>query len=193
MAMGDKDQTGMVKIAGLEALIAAAEAAGAAPVERWDPPYCGDIGLAIAADGHWFYRGSEIARRRLVQLFARVLWRDERGQHFLVTPAEKVDVAVADAPFLAVEMEIRHPGAGAGQDIVFRTNVDDVVIADAEHPIRFAVEPEHGGLKPYVTVRGRLEALVVRSLTHDLLAAAEEGPGGKLGVWSRGLFFPVPD
>jgi uncharacterized protein len=154
------------RISGLEALIQAQAGKGVPPVERWDPPYCGDIGLAIAADGTWFYGGSPIGRIGLVKLFASVLRKDADGRHYLVTPAEKVDVAVADAPFLAVEMEAR--GEGRAQELIFRTNVDDIVVAGAEHPLRFAVATEAGGLKPYLLVRGRLEALVTRALYYDL-------------------------
>lgn len=160
-----------------------------APVESWNPPYCGDIGLAIARDGTWFYRGSPIKRPALVKLFARVLRRDADGRTYLVTPAEKVDVAVADAPFLAVELEVG--GAGAAQSLLWRTNVGDVVACGADHPLRFEVA-EAGGLKPYVRVRGRLDALVTRALVYDLLALVEDGPAKLPGVWSNGAFFALP-
>jgi uncharacterized protein len=171
----------------LEDLLKQAGAHEAAPVERWNPPYCGDIGLAIGADGSWSYQGSPIPRPTLVRLFARVLRRDEDGRFYLVTPAEKVDVAVADAPFMAVEMEAT--GRGREQSLLFRTNVDDVVRCGAEHPLRFAPGDE---LKPYVHVRGRLEALVARALVYDLVELAEEGPDGVAGLWSDGAFFPLP-
>jgi uncharacterized protein len=182
---------GTNRIGGLEALIRAQATREPAPVEQWDPPCCGDIGLSIRADGVWLYRDSPIARPALVKLFAGVLRKDADGRHYLVTPAEKIDVAVDDAPFLAVEMEVR--GAGTSQSLIFRTNIDDVVTAGPEHPLRFAVEPDNGGLKPYLLVRGRLEALVTRTLSYDLveIAAAEEGRG--LGVWSGGAFFPMLD
>jgi len=117
------------RIAGLQALLQAQQGKGPAPVDRWDPPYCGDIGMRIRADGTWLYQGSPIGRMALVKLFAGVLRKDPNGRHYLVTPVEKVDVAVDDAPFLAVEMEVQ--GSGCGQALVFRTNVDDEVIADA--------------------------------------------------------------
>ncbi len=88
-----------------------------APVESWNPPYCGDIGLKIRRDGTWLYRDSAIGRPALVKLFAGVLRKDEDGATYLVTPAEKVDVDVEDAPFLAVEMEAR--GAGRAQQLTF--------------------------------------------------------------------------
>lgn len=176
------------RILGLEALVKAQAGKGPPPVDRWDPPYCGDIGMQIRGDGVWLYQGSPIGRLPLVKLFASVLRKDADGKHYLVTPAEKVDVAVADAPFLAVEMEVR--GSGRERSLVFRTNVDDIVTAGLEHPLRFEMEAQSGGLKPYLLVRGRLEALVTRALYYDLVElAVDEGKG--LGLWSGGGFFPM--
>lgn len=174
----------------LEDLLKNADGPGPAPVELWDPPYCGDIGLAISRDGRWHYRGSPIPRPALVKLFARVLRRDANGRTYLVTPVEKVDVAVADAPFLAVEMQA--VGHARAQSLLFRTNVDDIVRCGPEHPLRFVEADPHSGLKPYVRVRGRLEALVTRALVYDLVELAAEGPDGGLGIWSDGAFFPLP-
>ncbi len=193
MAADELDHIGMPRIQGLQDLIRAAKEHGEAPIERWSPPYCGDIGLSISRDGTWSYRNSPILRLQLVKLFARVLWRDEDGGHFLVTPAEKVDVKVEDAPFLAVEMEVR--GKARDQELVFRTNLDDVICCGREVGLRFEKEPG-GGVKPYVGVRGRLEALVVRSVTYDLLGLVEEESAGegadpRLGIWSGGKFFEI--
>ena len=170
----------------------AKEAAGDAlpPVERWNPPYCGDIGLKIDAAGTWYYQNSPIGRQALVKLFARILRRDEDRQHYLVTPVEKVSVWVADAPFLAVEMDVR--GAGRDQILTFRTNVDDVVTCGPAHPMRFAPDPVGGGLKPYVLVRGRLEALVTRSVYYELMELAD-GQEATPGIWSSGAFFPLAE
>lgn len=146
----------------LDAVAAAAGAhKGLPPVHLWNPPLCGDIGLKIARDGTWFYQNSPILRSGLVKLFASVLRRDADG-HFLVTPVEKVPIEVEDAPFLAVELR------KDGDRLIFRTNLDDEVCADAEHPLRFE-QDETGGLKPYVKVRGDLWALVTRALTFDLV------------------------
>jgi hypothetical protein len=101
-----------------------------------------------------------------------------------------VDVKVADAPFLAVEMAIE--GSGPEQVLVFRTNVDDVVRCGPDHPLRFAAEPETGGLKPYLLVRGRLEARVTRALYYDLVElATEDVPGGPLVIRSGGARFSL--
>jgi uncharacterized protein len=175
------------RIAGLETLLKAQSSKGPAPVETWNPPYCGDIGMKIRSDGVWFYGGSPIGRMPLVKLFASVLRKDDDGKHYLVTPVEKIDVAVEDAPFMAVEMEVK--GRGRDQKLTFRTNVDDIVEAGSKHPIRFAVEPGSEGLKPYLLVRGRLEALVTRALYYDLVELAIEDVGRGLGLWSGGAFF----
>ncbi len=162
------------------------------PVERWDPPCCGDIGLKICADGTWVYRDSPIRREGLIKLFASVLSKDVDGRTYLVTPAEKVDVEVEDAPFLAVEMEVH--GSGTGQELIFRTNVDDIVRCGPEHPLRFSVQERSGGLKPYLHVRGRLDALVTRALCYDLVAlTVEVKRGGQpvLGLWSGGTFITL--
>ena len=180
------------KIGKFAALLQAEREHGPPPVERWDPPYCGDIGLKICADGTWVYRDSPIRREALVKLFASVLRKDADGRTYLVTPAEKVDMAVEDAPFLAVEMEVH--GTGKGQELIFRTNVDDIVRCGLEHPLRFSVQEPTGGLKPYVRVRGRLDALLTRPLYYDLVGlAGEEMRGGSFvpGLWSGDTFFAM--
>lgn len=173
-------------LSGLEALLKDQARQGLPPVERWNPPYCGDIGMAIRRDGVWMYQRSPIGRKPLVRLFSRVLRKDEDGRTYLVTPVEKVDVAVEDAPFLAVEMAVS--GTGTEQLLTFRTNVDDVVRCDPAHPLRFEVEAGSDGLKPYLLVRGRLEALLTRAIYYDLVEIAAEN-GDEFGVWSGGTFF----
>lgn len=154
----------------LARLVAAAkEGRGAPPVERWNPPYCGEIDMTIAADGTWFYQGTPIGRPALVKLFASVLRKDPE-RFVLVTPVERVGIVVEDAPFLAVEMAVE--GEGDARRLAFRTNVDDVVSVDADHPLVFARDG-HDGVKPYVKVRGELWALVTRALAYDLAEMAE--------------------
>lgn len=180
------------KISGLVARLNGVRDRAPAPVERWDPPYCGDIGLKICADGRWVYRDSPIRREGLVKLFASVLRKDADGRTYLVTPAEKVDVEVEDAPFLAVEMEVK--GTGRGQELIFRTNIDDMVRCGPERPLQFSIQNPSGGLRPYVRVRGRLDALITRALYYDLVAlAVEEKCDGRavLGLWSGGTFFQM--
>lgn len=190
--MDDRKAEKLGGLGRLQEFIGSAADQRPAPVESWDPPYCGDIGLKILHDGTWMHQGRPIGRASMVKLFARVLRKDEDGRTYLVTPAEKVDVEVEDAPFLAVEMDVT--GKGCAQQLVFRTNVDDLVTCGPDHQLRFAVQEPGGGFKPYVLVRGRLEALLSRALVHDLVALAEENmQEGKhvSGVWSGGAFFPL--
>ncbi|MCQ1850903.1 DUF1285 domain-containing protein [Neorhizobium galegae] len=163
--------------AGLAALISRASEQsgdgkrGLPPVERWNPPFCGDIDMEIHADGTWFYMGTPIGRAPLVRLFSTVLRKDEDGRTYLVTPVEKVGIRIADAPFLAVEMQMTQR---EGQQVLtFRTNVGDVVEAGLEHPLRFEISGENRELKPYLLVRGRLEALVSRAVMYDLVELGE--------------------
>lgn len=153
---------------------------------------CGDFGIRIARDGTWFYHGSPIGRKPLVKLFASVLKRDEDGVFWLETPAEKGTVVVDDAPFVAVELEAE--GAGRDQRLTFRTNLDDFVTADADHPIRVDVDPGSQEPSPYVRVRGRLDALIARPVFYELVERAEtvERDGARvMGVWSAGTFFEL--
>ena len=174
------------RIQGLSELISAQSEGRRPPVEQWNPPYCGNIGLAIRGDGTWHYQNSPIQRAALVKLFASVLRRDPDGRHYLVTPVEMFDVAVEDAPFLAVEMQV--DGTGREQKLTFRTNVDDIICCGPDHPIWFVEEPGSGGLKPYMRVRGRLDALVSRAVYYDLveLAQPSESDPELLHLWSGG-------
>lgn len=175
----------------LEAITASLprEKRGPPPVERWNPPFCGDIDMRIATDGTWFYQKTPIGRHALVKLFASVLKR-EGDKYFLVTPVEKLGISVEDAPFLAVEMR-RKDGIFS-----FRTNMDEWIDAGSEHPLRFDPEPETGGMKPYLHVRRNLWAKVTRALFYDLVEAGEERvTDGKpmFGVMSGGQFFVMAD
>ncbi len=163
--------------AGLAALISRASEQtgdgkrGLPPVERWNPPFCGDIDMEIRADGTWFYMGTPIGRAPLVRLFSTVLRKDEDGRTYLVTPVEKVGIRVVDAPFLAVEMQVTQ--REGRQVLTFRTNVGDVVEAGPQSPLRFEISGENRELKPYLLVRGRLEALVSRAVMYDLVELGE--------------------
>jgi hypothetical protein len=190
----EESLTAATEALGLEALVSRATRAGKgpAPVERWNPDFCGDLDMEIKQDGTWFYLGTPIGRMPLVQLFSTVLRKDADGKTYLVTPAERVGIRVVDAPFIAVEMDVS--GAGSGRVITFRTNVGDVVEAGPGHPLRFADEDETGGLKPYVLVRGRLEALVARPVMYELVGHGEEIDVDGIKVFavrSRGEVYPI--
>ena len=179
---------------GLDAIAGAAKQAGGKgppPVHLWNPPFCGDLDMRIAADGTWFYLKTPIGRAALVKLFASVLKR-EGDRYFLVTPVEKCGIVVEDAPFLAVE--VRAEQTARGRALYFRTNVDDWVACGRDHALRFEREAETGGLKPYLHVRRNLWAKVTRALFYDLVELGEERDlGGErmFGVASAGEFFAM--
>src|SRR6476620_3615304 len=107
---------------GLEAIAAGLprDNKGLPPVERWNPPFCGDIDMRIGADGTWCHQKTPSGRPALVKLFPAVLKR-EGDKYFLVTPVEKVGIVVDDVPFLAVEMNVSDDNTG--RILQFRTNV----------------------------------------------------------------------
>jgi hypothetical protein len=179
---------------GLDAIAGAARDAarkGPPPVHLWNPPYCGEIDMRIAADGTWFYQKTPIGRIALVRLFASVLKR-ESDRYFLVTPVEKCGIVVDDAPFTAVEMQVGNQGSEPV--LHFRTNVDDWVACSPDAPLRFEPEEGTGGLKPYLHVRCGLWARVTRALFYDLVERGEERDvdGTRMfGVASAGAFFAM--
>ena len=151
-----------------------------------------DYDIRIAPDGTWFYLGTPIERLPLVKLFATVLSRDEAGQYWLTTPAERGRITVDDAPFTAVELVgTAGPDSHADTPVLsFRTNLDHRIDAGPDHPIRVAFDAETGAPRPYILVRPGLEALIVRSVYYELVDHACE-VDGRTGVWSNGTFFPL--
>ncbi len=196
--MADETIQTVADASGLAALIARAaeQTVGGKPslppVEKWNPPFCGDLDMEIRSDGTWFYMGTPIGRQPLVRLFSTVLRKDEDGRTYLVTPVEKVAIRVEDAPFLAVEMNVSF--RNGGQILTFRTNVGDVVEADADHAVRFVTRGANDELKPYIRVRGRLDALVSRSVMYDLVELGEIADVDGVAMFvvrSAGQVFPV--
>ena len=166
------------------------------PVHLWNPDFCGDMDMRIARDGAWYYMGTPIGRLAMVKLFSTVLRHDQDGKYYLVTPVEKLGIKVDDAPFVAVEMV--QNGQGREQTLSFRTNVDDWVIADHDHPIRVETDPKTQQPSPYILVRDNLEALIGRAVFYELVDLAQQqddgaegADGAVLGVWSAGAFFAL--
>lgn len=171
---------------------------GAPPApRRRAPAECGDLPFLIRRDGTWMYRGSPIGRKELVCLFASVLKREADGSFWLETPAERGRIEVEDAPFVAVELD--WTGEANQQVLSFRTNVDQIVTACPEHPIRMSHDLLTCEPTPYIAVRpGRgqlaIEARIARAVYYELVALGEpRWVGGRrtLGVWSCGSFFPL--
>jgi uncharacterized protein len=162
---------------------------GPPPVHLWNPPFCGDIDIRIARDGTWYYLGTPIGRAPLVRLFSSIL-RREGDDYFLVTPVEKVGIKVDDAPLLAIDFTAS--GSGLAQCLTFTTKTDDIVTADAAHPI--TVTFQDGEPAPYIHVRAGLNALIDRKSFYRLVElgchAANKGESW-FGLWSSGQFMPV--
>ena len=162
------------------------------PVHLWNPAYTGDLDMRIAADGSWFYQGTPILRDRMVRLFSTILRKDDDGRTYMVTPEEKYGITVDDAHFTAVEMQIENEGPN--QTLLLRTNVEEIVRVNAQHPLRFQQTDTEGGIKPYVLVRGKLEALLSRAIFYELaeigVVVEHEGKDW-FGVWSAGVFWPM--
>jgi hypothetical protein len=161
---------------------------------------CGDLDIKINSDGLWFYHGSPIGRKEIVKLFASILSRDKEGRYWLTTPAEKGEVIVDDVPFQAVEMDIE--GKNTTQILIFRTNVDEIVIADASHPIRVETNSKTGEPSPYIMVRDGLEARLTRAVFYQMvnqgieitleMAQGKNASEEKVfGIWSSGQFFQI--
>lgn len=157
----------------------------------------GHLPFLIKRDGTWLYHGTPINRKELVCLFASVLHREADGSWWLHTPIERGQIDVEDAPFVAVELD--WTGDGRHQTLSFRTNVDQVITAGAEHPIRVSHDIITCDPTPYIQVRpgtGHLaiEARISRAVYYELVAlSVPEWVGSRrmLGVWSQGTFFPL--
>ncbi|HZF42192.1 MAG TPA: DUF1285 domain-containing protein [Sphingomonadaceae bacterium] len=157
------------------------------PVANWNPPHCGHSAMRIAADGTWFHEGAAIARPAMVRLFATILRREPDGRHVLVTPAEKLDIDVDDAAFVA--MEVKSEGGGPTRRLAFRLNTGEVVVAGPEN--RLALTNHGNGPHPYLGVRGGLEALISRPVFYELADWALDEAADPAGLWSDGVFFPL--
>ena len=160
------------------------------PVHLWNPPLSGEMDMRIAADGSWFYQDSKIERQSMVKLFSTILKR-ETDDYFLITPVEKFKIRVDDAPFVAVEVDKL---ASDTQTLLFRTNVDDEVIADEDHQIKVEVDSTTDAPRPYLHIRNGLNALIHRNVFYQLIDWAEEKidkNGSKLTIKSNGQEFEL--
>lgn len=188
------DELSPADAASLEALISRSvgQDRGLPPVDQWHPERCGDLDMEIKADGTWFYRGTPISREPMVRLFSTILRKDTDGGTYLVTPVEKLRIRVEDAPFIAVEVSVTQ--RGDEQVLTFRTNVGDIVEAGSDHPLRFDIADDNEQLKPYLRVRGRLEALFSRAVMYEVvdLGRSEMVDGVEtFCVGSGGAIFPI--
>ena len=166
-----------------------------APIESWHPEKCVEIDIRIDNTGIWHYQGSPITRQRISKLFSTVL-RLEDKMYFLVTPPVKYEITVDDAPFVAVELN--RQGEGEGQDLYFRTNMDEVVLAGKEHPIFIISNENTGEPFPYIEIRNGLNAKLTRSVFYQLTDLVDttdhpidkiQNPNQEYYVYSNGVRF----
>jgi hypothetical protein len=174
----------MADLAEIAALVAAQKLP---PVDQWHPAHCGDSLMRIAADGTWFHEGTPIGRPELVRLFSTILRREPDGGFVLVTPGEKLDIAVDDAPFVAVAVDTE--SEREQRRLAFRLNTGDHVVAGPDHALRVETAPD-GTPRPYLHVRRGLEALVNRATFYQLADWALSEEAEPPGLWSDGVFFP---
>ncbi|WP_288484338.1 DUF1285 domain-containing protein [uncultured Novosphingobium sp.] len=151
------------------------------PLDSWSPADQGESEMRIAADGRWFHQGGEIRRPAMVRAFASLLTRDPEGQHWLVTPVQKLSIAVEDAAFIAVDVR------QDGDALAFRLNTDDLVIAGPDHPIHVRGDADNPAI--YLGVRHGTEARLNRSTWAQLAEIALAGDG--TSVSSKGQSFPL--
>jgi len=176
----------------LEGLFKQVSAQKLPPVDKWHPDFCGNIDMRIKADGSWFYMGTPITRARMVKLFSTVLRKDDDGKTYLVTPVEKIGIEVDDAPFVAVAVE--RIGEGEDQVLAFQTNVGDTVVAGAAHAIWVEINEKTAEPRPYIRVRGNLDALITRTVFYELVEMAEQCTvenGTELKITSDGMQFSL--
>jgi len=155
-----------------------------APVERWHPAHCGDSDMRIARDGSWFHQGAEIRRPALIRQFSRILRREPDGSHVLVTPGEKLTIAVELAALVATAM--LSEGEGRERRIALLLNSGDALVLGPAHSLRMTAD----GV-PLVAMRGGLEALLARPVYYELAEIALAEGAEPAGVWSDGTFFAL--
>ncbi|MEG3765761.1 DUF1285 domain-containing protein [Alteromonas sp. 14N.309.X.WAT.G.H12] len=148
------------------------------PVEKWDPPFCGNINLRISLKGEWIYEGSPILRPPLVRLFSSVL-KKESQQYFLVTPVEKVGIEVEDVPFIITTWTQEN------HTLFFTTQTGDTFPVDESHPVELRTPPTGLGSPdasiPYVNVRRNLWGRLHQNVLYQLLNEAKitDGENGR--------------
>ena len=151
------------------------------PIHLWQPERVGEIDIRIDREGHWYHEGTRIQRQPLVDLFATIM-RIENDTYYLVTPVEQMAIVVDEAPFIAIDLDVR--GGGESKEFLFSTNVGDFVLAGPEHRIYMT------GERPFIEIRDGLVARIARSVFYRLV---EEGieEAGALVVYSQGTRFDL--
>jgi len=188
MSDSNNSETGFDLAAVLKAARAQGDGKGERPVDKWNPDYCGEMDMVIRADGSWWHEGTRITREPMVKLFASILRKDADGETYLVTPVEKIKIEVERAHFIAIRVDVE--GEDKNQRVFFTTNLGEVVEAGPDRPIRVEIDAKTQEPTPFVTVRGRLEALLTRSVFYELV---EHGvmTDNEMGIYAAGSYFPL--
>ena len=112
----------------------------------------------IDTQGNWYHDGSPIKREALAKLFSdRALKIDEDGNYWLQTPFEKYPVDVEDAPFVAVDYEMKD---GV---MHFCTNMHEEITLTSD-----SIWELRSGI-PYFEVRDGLFAKLARSVFYNII------------------------
>jgi uncharacterized protein len=160
----------------------AVEARKLPPISAWTPTETGESHMRISTDGSWWHEGSRITRTAMVRAFASLLLRDDAGQHWLVTPQQKLAIEVADSAFIAVDC-VERSGA-----LAFRLNTDEIVVAGEDHALIARGSSDAPAV--YLAVRHRCEARLDRSTWLQLAEIAlAQGDGST--VTSNGASFSL--
>ena len=164
---------------------------GPAPVDKWNPKFCGDVDIQIKKNGNWYHNGKKINRKPLIKVFSNIL-KKENDKFFLVTPFEKVGIKVEDVPFLINDLDIK--GNGKKQKILVKTNVDEKVVINKKNYLKFRIDEKTEEPFPYVLIRDNLEGLIDRKNFYRLIEKVQiEVFNGVewYGIWSNENFFPL--
>ena len=140
-----------------------------APLDQWQPDYCGDIDMAISSDGTWYHEGVMIKRPELWQLFAGILRREVDNEYYLVTPVEKCRVNVELHPLIITDMQCDVTGESA--QLLAVLNAGGVFPVGPEYPLR--LEKKAGGAA-YIELPHGLSALCSRAAWYRLVDLAAD-------------------
>ena len=140
-----------------------------APLEQWQPDYCGDIDMSISSDGTWYHEGVAIKRAELWQLFAGILRREADGEYYLVTPVEKCRVEVALHPLIITDMQWAE--SGETPQLLAVLNAGGTFPVGPEYPLK--LEEKAGGAA-YIELPHGLSALCSRAAWYRLVDLADD-------------------
>ena len=165
----DSDNKNLMSIAQYLKDVQAGHKRSIPPLEQWQPKHCGKMDLTVKANGEWWHEGQLIKRQALLDLFSKVLWKED-AKYYLKTPVEQIEIEVEDEPLLVNQVDVIE--IDCKSFIQLTTTNQDIVIVDEEHPIfmrAYVSEVGEEELRPYVHVRFGLNALIQRAAFYHLI------------------------